>query len=353
MQRTDLLDAVSLARPALAARELVPILGCLCFDGKSVHAWDDIIGVRVGLETDFVGGVRGEQLLGFLSASKAAEVSVESEDGDLVMKAGRSRARMPVRPVDDFLFELPEGDAIELPLSGAVIDGLKAVSSTMSNDTAGGWVFGVTCKIDPATSELTMYSTDKVMGSRVAVSVEVPDDLDGPLVFSLHPRFVKTLISLSGKREPTKLYVADDWILARLKGRVALLVSVMTETREDLYEETFGAADDLLETTAIKRPKTLLNALDRSLVFSGPESRTRLTISSGKAVMVTSSPNGDCRDTVRFDQHADVDVSVDPAHVKDIAAECDTISVGDLFVGRVGSLTRIVGTIENHEAGEG
>jgi len=126
-----LLEVLETAEPALGAtRNQVQGLAHFWFDGQTVTAFNDILGIRVDLRTDFAGAVEGERLLGLLKNSGADGVWLIVEEDTLRLNfvtdknVSTTEARLPLLDIRDRLFneQFPEGDVFTV--DQAFIDGI-------------------------------------------------------------------------------------------------------------------------------------------------------------------------------------------------------------------------------------
>src|SRR5688572_3377387 len=140
MKRLELIEVLKKVAPALAAKDLVPAMSCFFFDGKLVSAFDDILAISAPMPTDFKGGLRGHLLLDFLSASRAPEVEFLVEGEEMTVKAGRSKLKIPIVPLDDFKFEWPKVKSEGLKLDETFFKALNQVLPSMGRDPSNPWL---------------------------------------------------------------------------------------------------------------------------------------------------------------------------------------------------------------------
>lgn len=100
--RTDFLKTLNIVKAALSSGSQLQELTHLWFDGKFVYAYDEILGIRAPLETDFTGGVRGDLLLGMLEKNSAKNLTIDLDDGELCVTAGSAIIKFTVLPFDNF-----------------------------------------------------------------------------------------------------------------------------------------------------------------------------------------------------------------------------------------------------------
>src|SRR5258708_29049670 len=123
-----MLERLKILRPALADKSPLVALKHLWFDGAAARAFNDVIGVVMPWESDFTGGVMGTTVVGLRENSLAKEAVVESGDtGELSLRVGNAKARLPLLPVDGMVWGFPD-DAIEgIPIDEPMFAALKHV----------------------------------------------------------------------------------------------------------------------------------------------------------------------------------------------------------------------------------
>lgn len=104
--RDAFVGALSLAKPALADKSPLPALTYFWFDGKSVLAYNDVLGVVAPAKTDFTGGLEGSLLLGLLEHS-SGEISLGVENGSAALGVSGAKAKLPVLPWESHVWDAP------------------------------------------------------------------------------------------------------------------------------------------------------------------------------------------------------------------------------------------------------
>src|SRR5215469_12883210 len=174
INRIVLVSTLKLASAALASEKNAVIeLFHFWFDGKYVSAFNDILGMRFSLETDFTGGVSGDKLLGILENSRAKEVSLEKDkDNNLKLKAGSALITFALRPIEDWFWnpEVPKEDGYKI--TPAFINAIELTLLSVGN----GKILpteqkGITViPLDGFNAEL--YSTDAITASRSCIETD-------------------------------------------------------------------------------------------------------------------------------------------------------------------------------------
>lgn len=338
MNRKQLLDALSVVRPALASTSLIQVFTHLCFSEKEVTAYNDQIGISVPLRAGFSGAVPGGTLLSMLGASKAKDVELEASEEELLVKAGGAKIKLPLLPTDAFLFEMPEaakGDV--LPVNGkefvaAILGCLRSVSP----DTSVPDQLGVT--LIPKKKSIDMYSINGASMSRASVSLSGTQSLSRRVCVSAP--FCEQLVRLAPGDKSAELVVADDHSLLKVPSGARVFGKLVDVPKPLDFEAQFTEivpAD--LDNRSSEIPIALKLALDRALIISDPSGErvySQLSIKGGVAELFTKSGRGEVRDRVKLSSHPDVSISVDAQWLKVGAAEFDRFLVteGAVIFGR-------------------
>jgi DNA polymerase III sliding clamp (beta) subunit (PCNA family) len=350
MKRTDLIERLKKLAPALSTKEFVPILSCFCFGKTSVHAYDDVIALELPYGGEFQlpirGGLRGKLLLDFLSASKATEVeflnpSGEKVDhtytGELHCKAGRSKLKIPLQTETEFVFSLPPADAAHtINIGRDFIDRLKMAMPSMGENPSTPWQYGVT--IFFGRKSIALYATDNKVASSVRVWIAPAEALQGQVTI-MPPRFCDLLVEISGKDEPVKLVLTDQWVTAYFKSGLTLFSKAVAGANVIEYQTIFKAANEQSQD-AVEVPLGFERCVDRALVvlpYAGETPFTDFSVGAGRLSMKTLSRAGEANDEIGLEGHPDVEVKANPDNLKKHLANVTHLRlVKDSFVVLLG-----------------
>ena len=355
MNRTELIDILKVVSPALSSKDFIPAFSHFCFSEGRVRAFDDLIALEADCPIEFEGALRGSVLIGFLQASKAAEVSITtlegSKDGESVaeVKVGRARLKIPIIPVSDYIFNFPASKkSWKIEANDDVIGAIAAAAKTMGIDPAHPWRLGVT--IDFGKKASVLYASDTHVATRVMnVKIGVPEDLANKAVV-LHPKFCTQLIDLHSHDPIKTIELTEGWVKATSTGGVILFSKNSTEVRTDFYQSVFEAADGTAERLGeFPFPKGFSRVLERALVVLDPsaDKKTRFTVEDGQLQVFAQSSYGDVNDRVTFEDHPNTEIYTAPNLIHGVLDGMDSITLGEDAVVLSGeNITRAVRVYE-------
>ena len=310
MNRDEFLTILNQAAPALSSKDLVPILACFCFDGKTVMAYDDTVALRIPCVTEFAGGVRGDVLLGFLKATRAKEVAFDFEKANqLVVLAGRAELKQPLVPVADFVFEEPKtAGALQLPLVPELVDGLKKCLISMGRDPAHSWRLGIT--ISFSRTKIQLFSSDNQIASRVELKCELPEEFENESVV-LPPKFVELLISSAGKKAEGTLTLTAGWVKLEYSNGAVLFARAIDTVDVQAFNKVFACEAG---ASFVPIPRGFSRCIDRALVVcrSMNDGGTDARLKDGHMELETKTALGEVFDAIPVPEHPDTTIRMLP-----------------------------------------
>jgi DNA polymerase III sliding clamp (beta) subunit (PCNA family) len=262
-------------------------------------------------DTDIKAGFRGKLLLDFLSASRARDVSFEfgchEQEEWFILKAGRSRLRLPFLPPDDFAFTFPKTEGIpSIECKGEFIDALRKCSLSMGDDPGYAWRMGITLEF--VGRYIQFYSSDNVSATTTRCTFKTKDALEDVV---LPPRFVASILSRS--IVPT-LYFGEGWVQAKYEDGLDIFSKTAAEVNLDAYTSMLAITE---VNASYPIPEGMDSSIDRALVILGDVDRvTDFSVEKGKLRLYSESALGEVKDTLKLPGHESVSVRVDPKAVK-------------------------------------
>lgn len=309
MNRKELVDKLSTVGNALSKLDLVPVYKCFAFDGQSVMAYNDIIGIISPCAIEFSFAVDGRMTIDLLSASKSETVTIELKDDDIVFTVGKSIFKLPHVKKENFIFEIPRIDyEMEILIDKQFIAGLSACMLTASQNNAHPALLGVT--VTPHKDGTTLYSTD---GDAITQYDLTWIDRNAKSSFMLPNQFCEALQAILDKFEAPPedgfLRLSKEWAQAEIGEYTLYGRMIINPTPLDFADQIESTLKGEPEFIAI--PKGLFEALSRARIVADPVSgKTELTVSGKTLKIETSTHLGVVKDTISIAAHPPVTAAV-------------------------------------------
>lgn len=324
MKRSELVKSLELVSNALAQDDLVPLFTCFAFDGKTVSAYSDTIGIIAPCEGITPCAVNGKTLLGLLQNSYAEDVefAIESKQ-ELAVKTGKSRFKLPYFTKDDFVFIRPAfaKDAEGVTLDGQNIAGLISCLLTSSRDLAQPKLLGVCLR--NYKDKVALYSCDGDTLTRFVADQETIGS--NCLMPNL---FCEVVIKLfkEMKVEAGELLVNDQWAYARFDNGYHVYGRLIEAIDPIDYEELI-AKNKKGKVDMVAVPKGLDHALSRARVVADAESaKTVLEVGEGLR-LTTETHMGLIKDVLPYKGTVQVKANVSAAKVQLAIGLCDEMAI--------------------------
>lgn len=310
MERSELVKVLDVASRALANQDLIQINKCFAFDGETVRAYDETIGIIAPCEMSEKFAVSGNTLLGLLKHAQSQDVTVTLDKQDITIKTGRSTFKLPWFPIEDYLFTEPLDQwNLELNLTEDLLAGIKACLLTSSRDTAQPALLGVS--INPEKSGTTLYSSDSDAISAYSLDVKTK----AKSAYMMHNSFCDTLLDLAKETDCFNgtLSINKEWSCVAFENGY-ILYGRMIENENPLdfagqIKKTLKSDPDFILV-----PVGLQHALARASVVADPETaKTVVTVEQGRMKLITTTSMGVVRDSLAFKEHPDVVANISSA----------------------------------------
>lgn len=153
MQREDFFKAIDTVGSALGRGDIHAALADLWFDGKTVAAFDENVGISTPCAFDLVGGIKGDKLLGMVGKTRpaSAEVLVTVKDTNATIKIGkRVTIKVAVNDPANRIWQPKEANpsaAIKVK-PALLIDGLAHCLKSVGQDLSQPEYYGVTFQVE-------------------------------------------------------------------------------------------------------------------------------------------------------------------------------------------------------------
>lgn len=340
--RSELLTILKLTEPGLGQANSVPQFSRFWFDGDSVSAYNDDVGIAHNLKTDFKGGVSGETMLKLLTSSRAESIEFLQDANKLSMKMGRARPTLAIDDISHACWFLPKQTGKPLPIDmKSLVDGVKHCMRSIGSQPSAPESMGVT--FENTKNELFLYGTTDTALSKAVVPIKGKVSFDR---LTIHRKFCELLIGLSKDGHKLQMELTDEHALLITKN-FSVFGRIMGTDKPIDFERQIAESLNGGNDEGSPIPGRLPQMLKRSMILASND-KVSLAVKPGKRGQLLTihaqSDMGQLRDSIPFD-HPDVSVVVNP---NDIQAGCDlsTISISDNgIVMRSKGKTYVVATI--------
>lgn len=228
-----------------------------------------------------------------LPADAACAVE-DKDDGNLVLRSGRSRFTLRTLPADDLAPSLVESEfPVTLKFSpGEIVAALGAVSHAISTEETRYYLNGI--YLHPCEDRIDVVATD---GYRLGMSRLDGEARNAPSVIIPTPA-VKEFIRLAGaakESENVGLSISPTRVRLSLENGTSVTTKVVDGTFPD-YQRVIPA--QFGRSARLDRPK-LIPAIDRVAPLCGSRSVLSLDFSDGRCALSGTSPDaGDASDEI-------------------------------------------------------
>lgn len=137
LKTSDFKKALEITRPALAGKEFIEQVTSFTFVGGQVFTFNDALCIAHTIEgSELECVVQSDLLLKYMSKVRTKEITIEQNEKELFIKAGRSRSGFPLTeeiklPLEDFMFE---DDMEWYPLPSDFNEAIQFVAESCSTD---------------------------------------------------------------------------------------------------------------------------------------------------------------------------------------------------------------------------
>lgn len=324
MIRTELLEKLTLAQPALNDGTLIPVLSHFWFTGTHLMAYNDLISISTPLETDFSGAIPGETLVSLLKASRSKELTIgPDKSGNVLIKAGTGRFKLPLLPPDAFIFEMPvmpDGKGLPKNAREELVDAFKTCLMSVGTDTSVPEQLGVT--VIPDGEKLLLFSTNFATMTHVTVPVTGSSTLKERVIL---PRaFVQQFVQMVKGGEETLLVIRRDHAMFKVGETQVFGRLIETNNPLDFPRLLKSHLPKDHEKLLSDIPAKMKLILDRAVIIADSkidQQKTVITAQEGEITFTSKSERGEVRDTMKAStQQTDVEIMVEP---KLIRTGCD------------------------------
>lgn len=321
MKRSELVAKLETCAPALSTNTLIPIMQHFWFRGDHLMAYNDAIAISVPCETDFEAAVPGKMLLSLLNASKATDVELTHEKGELTVKLATSRLHLATMPPKNFNFDMPKLKT-EASINGDAVKFMKAITICLNSvtiDTSVPDQLGVTVIGDE--DQLLFFATNHNTFSHAHMKLPQPTKFSRAI---LSASFCREMLDLHDKKKGVQLQVNTKENYSLFEGAGgSVLFGKLVETDKPLpYTKTFDHYfPEGSEKKLVAMPTKLQLIIDRACIVADANNNRAvmmgIVVTNGKAKFVTADDKTEIFDNVELEaKQPNVSLSVNPKLLK-------------------------------------
>lgn len=250
VNKVDLLEALDIVKPGLAAKEIIESSTSFAFLGDRVVTYNDEISIShpvTGLELR--GAVKAEQLYALLKKITKEEIEITITDTEAILSSGRLKAGLALHPeirlpLDEEIAE--KGDW--QPLPELFVKHMSFAMSSCSSSLSSGVL---TCV--HVTQEGIIEASDGQRFTHCNLTEEMPVP-----TFLIPAGSVETMVKLN----PTEVAEGNGWVHFKTEAGTILSCRILA----DNYVNT--AKLSKITGTKIDLPKVTNSLLERASVFA-------------------------------------------------------------------------------------
>lgn len=309
MIRKDFLKTLELVAPALAQENLVAIFQSFCFNDNTVYAWRDTLGVVAPCPVDKNFAVHGKTFIDLIRASNAKEIDIELDKENVLVRAGKSKMKLPFSEASDFIFEEPEDEKwdVMMDIDKHLLRGFQLCLTTSSTDNAMPAFMGISVVTNG--TDVLLYSCDGDAISRFTTDGKTKAKVH----YTIPNDFCETLLKIADKTgyRNGQLYVNGQWAVAELSNGFRIFGRIIENPEPMQYEKDIARVLKV-SPEFVEIPSTLNQALNRARIIGETENRsTDLRFDGKKLYMTTDSHMGIVKDILPLkSKHPSLEVKV-------------------------------------------
>ena len=312
ISKAALLADLNLVKPAVSSQAFVPSLTHFLFTGTGVVGYNDLSAIEVKSDVDMCCCVPADLLIKTLNSLSSDKVAITEDAGQITLKSGNAKVKIPTLPQSDFPFSFPYGeDEAGYELNDDILEGIEKCLAGVGTDPTHPAQMGVT--IYPG-EVATIYSTDNYTMSKFETETELEFPGDSPVI--LPTFFCTQLLALAKafKSEVVSLYVPEGAVVASF-GDQAFLYTKMLVALEPLdFPKIFKKHVNPNMIDFHELPAGLDEAVARAeiVMASDLDKIVQLKISRSTLHVSASSALGESYDTFKLSAPDAEMFSVDP-----------------------------------------
>jgi hypothetical protein len=346
IDRTLLLGLLKAVSPALAgSKNQVQELSNVWFSGDSVSAFNDLLGIRISLRTEFSGGIMGSKIIGVLDNSRARQVDITGTGEEALLKIGAARIKLTRRPIEDWFWEpeVPEAQGYRVGREFREVISLLLMSVGSAN-VVNPEQRGITVIQNGLAADL--YSTDAVTMSWVKFATEqkIVDTADRII---LPTPFCECLVALKHDAElrfdENAVYCLTKLVIGEEQFDMMIFSKLVDDENPVPFERV--VKDCLGDDQKFEVPSRLKMCTDRAMVLLENEP-AELEIKDGYLLLYAQTPHGEVDDAIKIGDCGEVSIKIDVALLRRALEGREQMSVSKhcIVLTGPGDFTHIIAT---------
>jgi DNA polymerase III sliding clamp (beta) subunit (PCNA family) len=328
VNRAKLLSVLNLVKPAIAAKDYVPILTHFMFDGESVTAYNDILAINLECDVKIQGCIPADLLIKSLNSIKTEEVSLLRHDNHVMLTSGKTKIKLPVLQSADFPTTLSSKSKLisTLKVTDKMLEGIQKCLMAVGVDFNHPAQMGVT--LDPAFSrtECALYSTDNVTISRYVFTSNGTIGSNAHMI--MPTMFCQQLVALSKRYGSAEIETYAGALVARFGCEAILFTKTLVDMQPMPFDTIIGKYADEDKLKLINTPDIFHESFERAVLVQENElsKSTDVIIENGKLLLESQSNKGEVADEMQYAGDS-MHFTIDPSLVKRVASMADKIAI--------------------------
>jgi DNA polymerase III sliding clamp (beta) subunit (PCNA family) len=306
MNLNTLKTTLEQAKNFLATQDFIAVLQHFAFDEDTVTAYNDITACKLSLDTGLQCTIPGNLLLRLLNTLKSEEIEIEKakSNSHVHVVSGRNKTKLPMLPLEEFVFKLPELTEKPIEVPASCMEGLRKCLTNVGSNPTRPEFNGV--NLIMSSDSLCLYSSDGDTISQFKINDTFPIKALEEVQVILPSFFCERLSSLhgplSGKDFNVPMQFSKQWAIAEL-GSNQIFARVI-DRKPPKYEETLSSFCPDVETMELwDIPLELESIVSRHTIFLDPQAgitTTTFIVSGDEVDVKTTSQVGTCHDTLQI-----------------------------------------------------
>jgi hypothetical protein len=354
MNRQALLKALLAAKPSLGPTDgVLPMLSHFCFMDDILYAYSDVTATIVEIATGLTCALHGETLIGLLGVLGTDEVDIKLLNATTAsINLGTGTAKVPMRGAEDFIFELPNEEAVAtFVFDAAAIKAMEVCLQSVAKDSMKAEFNGVTITADAKTG-IQMYSTNNVTASRAQLGKFVGRKV-ATAVLPVEACDQMLKLNAGSPDKFGTVQICERTAMVDYAAGVSMVTKLIPGKLQVFHNVFAGHAD---KATFFSLPPELLGEIQKALVVLSRNAIKEIELVFDKGTMTVTADGimGKLKTKIGTAAPADfaAKVFINPEHVLRILPHVDEIAVNHerSLVFRGDGLTHLISSISRVQA---